>query len=392
MVVVVVTKRYVLTALLLLIQLSATHAAVLPEDRADALYHSYDGGGIEISGPSILVRKGDDTSFSVFANHYVDNITSASIDVEALGASQYTENREEQTVGIDYLHGKSILSLSHTNSAENDYVAESTHVGLSMDMLGGLTTVSMGFSRGSDDVFRMTRVDGVKVRDPNFAEQAERRTYQLGLTQVLTKSLVMAVNFETVTDEGYLNNPYRQVRYNNGGANGFQVENYPNTRTSRALGAQLRYFLPYRAAVHVSGRVFEDDWGVTAVNSEFGYSQPLGDHLILDFRYRVYSQTHADFYRDLFDRPDQQNYYARDKELSSFSNTTMGVTLSYEFIKQGWGFIDKASANFSYDRVSFEYENFRDIREDPDVSYNLGEEPLYSFTADIVQFYLSLWY
>ena len=30
-------------------------AGVPPEDRADALYHSYDGGGVEISGPSILV-------------------------------------------------------------------------------------------------------------------------------------------------------------------------------------------------------------------------------------------------------------------------------------------------------------------------------------------------
>ncbi len=36
---------------------SSVYAAVLPEDRADLLYHSYDGGGAEISGPSLLVRK-----------------------------------------------------------------------------------------------------------------------------------------------------------------------------------------------------------------------------------------------------------------------------------------------------------------------------------------------
>ena len=32
-------------------------AGVLPEDRADILYHLYDGGGVEIDGPSLLVRK-----------------------------------------------------------------------------------------------------------------------------------------------------------------------------------------------------------------------------------------------------------------------------------------------------------------------------------------------
>ncbi|MCG7959973.1 MAG: hypothetical protein JAY69_13020, partial [Candidatus Thiodiazotropha taylori] len=28
-------------------------ATVLPEDRADVMYHRYDGGGVEVDGPSI---------------------------------------------------------------------------------------------------------------------------------------------------------------------------------------------------------------------------------------------------------------------------------------------------------------------------------------------------
>ena len=34
-----------------------TPAGVLPDDRADTLYHSYDGGEVEITGPSLLVLK-----------------------------------------------------------------------------------------------------------------------------------------------------------------------------------------------------------------------------------------------------------------------------------------------------------------------------------------------
>ena len=41
-------------------------AAVLPADRADLMYHQYDGGGMTIDGPSVLVRKSvtDDVSVS----------------------------------------------------------------------------------------------------------------------------------------------------------------------------------------------------------------------------------------------------------------------------------------------------------------------------------------
>ena len=48
---------------------SSTFAAVLPDERIDVLYHGYDGGGAEIDGPSILVRKNIGASVSVAANY-----------------------------------------------------------------------------------------------------------------------------------------------------------------------------------------------------------------------------------------------------------------------------------------------------------------------------------
>ena len=68
-------------------------AGVLPEDRSDVLYHLYVGGGVEIDGPSILVRKQLGKSVSVVGNYYVDYVSSASIDVVTT-ASPYTEERE----------------------------------------------------------------------------------------------------------------------------------------------------------------------------------------------------------------------------------------------------------------------------------------------------------
>ena len=69
-------------------------AQVLPEDRFDMLYHSYDGDDVEITGPSILFRKKATKDISLYANYYIDNITSASIDVRSY-ASKYDEERTE---------------------------------------------------------------------------------------------------------------------------------------------------------------------------------------------------------------------------------------------------------------------------------------------------------
>ena len=54
-------------------------ADVLPDDRADVMYHNYDGGGITIQGPSVLVRKKVGDSLSLSASYYEDLISSASI-------------------------------------------------------------------------------------------------------------------------------------------------------------------------------------------------------------------------------------------------------------------------------------------------------------------------
>src|ERR1700728_1068435 len=95
-------------------------ADVLPDDRADVLYHNYDGGGITIQGPSVLVRKkvGDNLSFS--ASYYEDLISSALIDVK-LSASPYHETRKQEGFSVDYLHGKTIYTAGYIHSKEPDY-------------------------------------------------------------------------------------------------------------------------------------------------------------------------------------------------------------------------------------------------------------------------------
>ncbi|HTQ37306.1 MAG TPA: DUF3570 domain-containing protein, partial [Steroidobacteraceae bacterium] len=131
---------------------AAVQAGVLPDDRADVMYHRYEGGGLTVQGPSVLVRKKLGDSLSATANYYSDFISSASIDVVVSGASPYREHREQKSLGLDYLRGKSTWSASYLTSQENDYRSDTWSLGVSQDMFGDLTTLSFGYSQGLDHV------------------------------------------------------------------------------------------------------------------------------------------------------------------------------------------------------------------------------------------------
>lgn len=358
-------------------------AGVLPEDRADAMYHVYDGGGLKVDGPSVLVRKAYKDKVSVWANYYVDMISSASIDVVTT-ASEYSEQRDEQSVGFDWLHGKTMMGLAYTKSDESDYTAETARIGISQDFFGDLTTLGISYARGRDEVRR----NG----DATFEEKTDRQNYRVDLTQVLTKNWVLAANYEGVTDEGFLNNPYRQVRFvDPQEARGFayQAELYPRTKTSSAFAVRSMYYLPWRASLRGEYRLYSDSWGVDAWNVEVGYTHPFDFGLTLEARYRFYDQTAADFYSDLFPFRSAQNFLARDKELASFSNHSVGAGASYRF-ETGWlPFVKHTEVNLFVDWMSFDYDDFRDVRVTGGAA---GSEPLYAFESLVLRAFLSVYF
>jgi hypothetical protein len=357
-------------------------SAVLPDDRADVLYHRYDGGGVTIDGPSVLLRKKFAEKYSVSANYYMDMVSSASIDVMTT-ASPYTEERTQGSLALDVLQGKTQYSVSYTLSDESDYTANTATFDVSQDIFGDLTTVSFGFSQGWDEV---------RKRDDNaFNETVDRRSYRFGLQQIVTPRLMAGLNYEVITDEGFLNNPYRSVRYlDDSSARGFsfQPELYPQTRTSNSVSLNARYYLPYRASLHGEYRYFTDTWGIDANTVSLGYTHPWGKRWILEAGYRWYDQSSADFYSDLFPRADAQNFLARDKELSTFTSHMLSVGATYELPSLGWDRLRRSTINLFYDHIIYDYADFRDITKEGAP----GSEPLYGFEADVFRLFVSGWF
>jgi len=372
--------RRVLAVLAVAVYTSAS-GSVLPEDRADILYHRYEGGGVTIDGPSILVRKSVGKNVSLAANYYVDMVSSASIDVITT-ASPYTEERTQYSLSGDYLRGNTTISAGFTSSEESDFDATTYSLAVSQDMFGQLTTLTLSYAYGDDTVMRSD--------DPGFMRDNTRQQYGLGVTQILTRNLIAALNFEVITDEGFLNNPYRSVRYLDPDSllgYSFEPELYPRTRTTNAVGLRAKYYLPYRAALEAQYRYFIDTWDIEAHTASLTYVHPWND-FTFTAKYRFHDQTGAHFFRDLFSRSEATNFRGRDKELSALTSHTFKLGVAYEFLSDGWNFIDRGTVNLSIDHLMIDYDEFRDISSGATV----GEEPFYSLDANVIQLFVSFWY
>jgi opacity protein-like surface antigen len=379
--VVAAAKRLRYVAFLVLLPCLA-RGAILPEDRMDVMYHGYDGGGLEVQGPSILVRKGFKDRVSMWANYYEDMISSASIDVVAT-ASPYEETRKEYGGGIDYLSGKTLIGIAYIYSDEPDYVANTARFGISQDFFGDLTTLSISYARGWNDV--------MKHGDPTFDEHSHRQDWRVDLSQIITPNMVMNFGYEGITDEGYLHDPYRSARYlDPSSAKGYsyEAEITPDTKTSSAWAVRTLYYLPYRASARLEYRYYSDTWGVDAWNIEAGYVQPVFENFTIDLSYRYYTQGASDFYSDLYPRQNSQNFLSRDKELSPFSSNTLGVGLTYQFNSDLAPFFKRGEVSLFADYIMFTYDDFRDVMK----GGTAGDEPMYKMDSTVLRAFVSFWY
>jgi Protein of unknown function (DUF3570) len=367
-------------------------ADVLPEDRTDVLYHRYEGGGLTVQGPSVLIRKKFGDSFSASYQYYEDLITSASIDVLST-ASAYKETRTQHNANLNYLHGSTLYSVGYIYSNEPDYKSNTGFFSISQSMFGDLTTVSFGYTQGWDKVGQTVHGKLVQVNGTtSLSADADHRNWSVGLSQVLTRNLLLGLNFETDESNGYLQNPYRPVRViDTSVARGYVFDQAvsPNTRTGTAGSAQLKYYLPWHAAVDGNYRIYSDTWGILANTVKIGYTQPLFTDWTLEASARYYWQNHAKFYSDLFPFANSQNFLSRDRELAQFRSLTLGLGGSWEFHPPWPHWVDKGTLNFNYNRLHIAYKDFHN---------NLlpslipGDEPLYTLDANVMQFFISFWY
>ena len=375
-------RRSLRIAAAAVVLLGVARAGVLPDDRADLMYHRYEGGGLTVDGPSVLVRKKFGDHVSAAYNYYVDMISSASIDV-VTQASPYKETRTQNSLSVDAIDGKSTYSAGYIYSKEPDYKAQTAFASISQDMFSDLTTVTFGYTRGWDKVGER----GTTRNDP-----VDHHGWNVGVTQVLTRNLLLNLSYEATDSQGFLSNPYRQARYLDPAeplGYAYEKQVYPENHSGNAGSAVLKYYLPWRAAVTGTYRYYSDNWGIRAQTGELGYTQPVGRAWTLDAHARYYHQNHADFYSDLYSYASSQNYLARDRELATFDSMVYGIGATWEYRVQRFAWLQKGTVNFTWNRMHISYDDFRNLEVQ---NVPPGTEPLYTLDADIFQAFVSFWF
>ena len=332
----------------------------LPADSAEAMFHSYTGGGVTANGPALLVRKSIADRVSLSASYYVDAVSNASIDVVTT-ASPYKERRNEYSFGADYVYRDSRITFGANSSKEPDYTANRYSLDISQETFGGMTTVSLGFTRGADQVG--------KHDAPEFADIAKHWQYRVGVTQILTPRWIASANFEAISDDGYLGSPYRVARVFGAAV----PERNPRTRSSRALNFRVNGDLGSHDAIHLQYRYFFDTWAIKAHTVELGYSRYFGDKWLADSSLRYYRQGHALFYSD--NAQSETTYVSRNRQLSTFDSVGLGAKVAYTWRKVPGRYEVKLNGGYEY--VRFKYSDFTDIRTGSAYGFNAGVLQLY---------------
>jgi hypothetical protein len=344
---------------------SGARAADLPEDKVEALTHVYTGGGVTAYGPAVLIRKSIFDKVSLSGTYYMDAVSNASIDVVTT-ASKYNEVRHEFGLSADYVYRDATITVGALTSHEPDYTANTGNIDVTQEVFGGMTTIALGFTRGSDKV--------LKHGSPEFADSARHWQYRLGATQILTSRWLMSANFEALSDDGYLGSPYRVARVFGAAV----PERNPRTRSGRALKFRLVGDLGNRDSMHVEYRYYSDTWDIKAHTAEIGYSRYFGESWLADTFLRYYTQRHALFYSD--NAPSETVFVSRNRQLSTFNDIGLGAKVSWD-VRRVPGRYD-LKLNGSYEYTRFKFKDFTDVR----------TGSLYGYGAQVIQVYLTATY
>jgi len=340
-------------------------------------------GGLTVIHPQLDLGVDAGEHVTVDLGYSADAVTGATATVYAVDAvstaTTFSDLRHEGKLALGVVGKQSALAVNGSVGVERDYLSLSVGGSGNVDLPGKNTNLALAYSHswdqacdksnteqtllerraleGSDPCKKTSGLfgaDSYLMDNPVLGVATTWRdlaidTVQATLTQNLSPTMVAQLSLFGQVLEGFQSNPYRRVRI---GPNEPQ-EHIPDTRARAALSARLNRYLPkLKSAVHVSARAYSDTWGVSSGTVELGYSQYMGDSLLLDLRARAYQQTPATFFKDAFFYETESTageYFTGDRELSPVRNALIGGKLTMlsvaEDDKKVWGAFDRLQLN-----------------------------------------------
>ncbi len=186
------------------------------------------------------------------------------------------------------LSDTSTIDLGVNLSNEYDYLSFGISANYAKDFNKNNTTLSVGLAFASDDIdpvggspipFEFMR--GEEVTSNKRGSQTKDTTdILLGISQVLSRRMVVQLNYSLSDASGYLNDPYKIVSVIDpdsglpaAGPDGlfaYLFENRPDSRQKQSLYGKLKYRFDV-GTLDFSYRYMTDDWDVESHTTDLRY-------------------------------------------------------------------------------------------------------------------------
>jgi hypothetical protein len=247
----------------------------------------------------------------------------------------------------------SLINVGASVSKEYDYTHFGVNARYARDFNQRNTTLSAGFAYSFDSIEPVGGAPAPLTPMLDVGDTSNRQGDQdkdvldliFGVTQVISRNLVVQANYSYSKSDGYLTDPYKVLSVVDGttgdtlfrnltpGVEGpshqFLFENRPGERTKHSIYGQAKYYMNGKV-LDASYRYMTDDWEIESHTVDLRYRIPFGADRYFEPHLRFYTQTEAEFYRlSIPDSAPIPGFASADYRLGNFDAITAGI-------KYGW--------------------------------------------------------
>ncbi|MGB5492180.1 MAG: DUF3570 domain-containing protein [Woeseiaceae bacterium] len=247
----------------------------------------------------------------------------------------------------------SLINVGGSASKEYDYMHLGVNAKYARDFNQRNTTLSAGIALSMDSLDPVGGAPTPLTPMLDVGDTSNRLGDQdkdvldvvFGVTQVISRNLVVQANYSYSMSDGYLTDPYKVLSLVDGttgdtllrtltpGVEGpshqYLFENRPDERTKHSLYGQAKYYMNGKV-LDASYRYMTDDWDIDSHTVDLRYRIPFGTDSYIEPHLRFYTQTEAEFYQlSISDAQPLPSFASADYRLGNFDAITAGV-------KYGW--------------------------------------------------------
>lgn len=306
----------------------------------DSLTGASASGAIEQNTPQTFTRPSGKGSYQIDANATPldDTFKDTRVQINAAWTDALTEEMR-YTVGTNL-------------SKEYDYLSLSANAEVARDFYQKNTTLSAGFSFGSDEYSPegdiplafssmvidqgqfasrddfWTAFDATRVRSSDSVSTAE---LLLGWTQVVNRRMLFQINYGFADKSGYLTDPFKilSVVDPSGITQDLIYENRPDSRTQHSLFAMTKYHFE-ESIFDISYRYLTDDWDIKSHTIDTHWRFYGGENQFWEPHIRYYQQSAAKFYQPfLVDSEAVPEFASADYRIGDMSAVTLGLKYGF---------------------------------------------------------------